>query len=286
MRMIGELVQLEVQTEADKAALPDQVHLIEMPNSLPENVPLSCCIAVVQDANPMSVVNTALETGLGHVIQQNGDDFWKEVDTASRLILNPETLFADPVQSVFYRRDLGVREGTRKTLILDINDRKDKKNLIREIGAFLSSIPLTETIHDSVIAIADELFTNAVFHGNRCVQNPDGPPPKDPHPIGRMIVSCEGDRLVVGCQDYYGSLSKSRVLSRLLECYGKGVSATINRGKGGAGIGFKMIFDLCMSLYVGVSAGKSTLICCVLPLGQSFKNNEAMLKNLHWVTTK
>jgi hypothetical protein len=98
----------------------------------------------------------------------------------------------------------------------------------------------------------------------------------------RLFAAEDGQRLLVGIEDPFGSLDVKAYLNRIHKCYSS-VKDSINFGEGGAGIGSYIIFNAGSSLYYGVKPGQTTLLICVLPYKMSRRQREDLPKHLHWI---
>ena len=88
-------------------------------------------------------------------------------------------------------------------------------------------------------------------------------------------------KMMIIYQDPFGSLDPDKVIEGIQKSYKKGRSKAMNRGPGGAGIGFHMVYELSSSLHIAVHQNEKTVICATLPLGKSLKETENLGKNLH-----
>ncbi len=103
----------------------------------------------------------------------------------------------------------------------------------------------------------------------------------------RLCYAHDGERLVVACEDPYGELSPAAFVRRMDDVYTLGVRGAMRMEPGrGAGIGCVLMFESCESLYLGVQAGKKTLVSCVISIRASQKKRAGFRKNLHLIYSR
>jgi hypothetical protein len=89
------------------------------------------------------------------------------------------------------------------------------------------------------------------------------------------------EKLIVGAIDPFGALNIPELLARLVKSHQQGAESTLNMRTGGAGIGFRMIYDYAASLTLAVQVGRSTAVFASFPLNVTPKNAQLDRKNLH-----
>jgi hypothetical protein len=100
----------------------------------------------------------------------------------------------------------------------------------------------------------------------------------------KFYLQTSENRLAIACEDPFGALDIEKFIGRMNEVYQKGAGEVINLYRpGGAGLGCVLMFENCISMYLGVSSGKMTLVSCVLPLGVSYRQKAALKKSLHLI---
>jgi hypothetical protein len=251
------------------------------------------CIGVGEGLEPEHILRVATERSVSHLCQKNGHEFDKEMRTSNNLILAPDTYFAYPIASVFTPDDLSA--ASEKALIASeqfFDCSNQKRSVLESITTEMSKRGLAQTLIDDVVAVADEMFTNAVFnapfvdkvtHINPNVSRNTLEIQLEDGKRGRLFLAHDESRLMIGCEDPYGSLSVEKYLNKVKATYAQGAAATMNFGPGGAGLGSYIIFNAGCSLYYGVRPGHATIICCVLPLGMSNRKRAQLPKHFHWI---
>jgi hypothetical protein len=251
------------------------------------------CIGLATGLPPEQVLRLATELGYTHVIQKNGLEYAKELQTTEILVDNPTGFFNFPVASIFNPTDLSP-EGDKKAILADtlFTSSAQKRDILDGFMKSMESRTLPRTLIEDITLVADEMFTNAVFnapfvdkmtHENANVSRHSMEVSFNSNQPGRMLMAADETRIMIACEDPYGSLNLNGYLSRIKATYDRGAAATINFGAGGAGIGSYIIFNTSASLFVGVKAGRATIIACLLPLGLSNRKRSLLPKHLHWI---
>lgn len=251
------------------------------------------CIGIAQSLEPEQVVHLALNQAVGHICQKNGHEFDKELRSANNLVLAPDAFFAYPIASTLTPDNLSA-DSERALLATEyiFNSSSQKRSALDQIVHAMNTKGLSQTITDDVTLVADEMFTNAIFnapfvdkltHINPGVSRNTLEINLEPGKQGRLFLAYDESRLLVGCEDPYGSLSVERYLNRIKDTCAQGAAATMNFGAGGAGLGSYIIFSAGCSMYVGVKPGQSTIICCVMPLGMGNRKRALLSKHFHWI---
>lgn len=251
------------------------------------------CIGVTDSMQPQDVLRLATEQGFGHVIQRKGLEFDKEIKSAERLINAPESFFTFPIASIFSPDDL-TAEAESKVIAAQakFNSSHQKRDILKIFSKAMESKGVSQTMNDDITSVADEMYTNAVFNApfvssgskfNPGVSRQDQEVILEVGKQGLLVLAHDEKRIMIACQDPYGSLNLDGYLGKIKATYERGAAATMNFGSGGAGIGSYIIYNTCVSFYVGVKAGRTSIICCVLPLGMSNRKRALMPKHLHWI---
>lgn len=250
-------------------------------------------IAVTSQMPPEDVLRCALEQGYGHICQKSGFAYDLEVQSASALIQSPELFRKHPVAAILTPDDLS-EISERALLEVDIafGSSSMKREVLDALVKAMESKGLPRTMVEDVLSVADEMFTNAVFNApfidlatqiNPGVDRHLTEVMFEPGKAGRLFMAADESRMVVGCEDPFGSLNLHRYLSKIRDTYLRGPAATMNFGSGGAGLGSYIIFNSGCSLYFGVWPKQATLVCCVIPLGMSYRKRAQLPKHLHWI---
>jgi hypothetical protein len=235
-------------------------------------------ILVAEGLSPERVINLALDFGVHHVIQKNSMRFSQELEAAKTMSFQPKEFFANPIQVILGKEKMKLAQSC--LISCEAGDRKE--TVLGQMDRFLQAKPETRGIRDDIRAAADELFTNSSKNTGNFYLKLQGGAPQDHRP-GRveLLISFDDERLVLGCIDSFGDLQTTSVLKRIYGVIQNGVGESIKMGAGGAGIGSYMIFNSCISLYMGVKRNQSTMVFCVFPLSKKHVELSSLPKNIH-----
>lgn len=251
------------------------------------------CVGLASGLCPEAILHLATDLGFMHVCQKDGHEYDKDLAAANQLVGREENLMLFPVASILSPDRLNLEEERRILRVdYDFDHAIQKRELLSELTKSCHTMMLSQTLIDDVIAVADEMFTNAVYNApfvdvntqkNLGMDRQKQDVRMDVGKKGRLFLAQDDTRLLVGCTDPYGSLDLKRYLNKINATYTRGPAAAINYGPGGAGIGSYIIFNAGSSLYFGVWPGRATIICCVIPLGLSNRKRIQLPKHLHWI---
>ncbi len=251
------------------------------------------CIGLSEALPPQDVLRLATEQGFSHICQRQGLEFNKELETSQNLVAAPESFFQFPVAAIFEPSRLNAKSEEKYIAVqANFNSSNQKRGILASIAKAMELKSVPQTMADDIASVADEMYTNAVYNApfvdqktkfNPGVSRQDVEIILDKGKEGRLILAHDDQRIMIACQDPYGSLNLDGYLTKIKATYDRGAAATMNFGPGGAGIGSYIIYNTCVSFYVGVQAGRASIIACVLPLGMSNRKRALMPKHLHWI---
>lgn len=251
------------------------------------------CIGVADGLTPEQILTLAVDHNVKHVLQTTGYEFDKEVRSANVLIAHPEGFREFPIASILAPEDLSpISERALTEVDEKFHSSGEKRGILEAMLKAMESKGLSQTLIEDVISVADEMFTNAVFNAPFVDATTQINPGVNRHSTevrfeagkyARLFLAHDESRLIIGVEDPFGSLNLPRYLAKIKETYLRGPAATMNFGPGGAGLGSYIIFNAGSSLYFGVWPGSATTLCCVIPLGMSYRKRVQLPKHLHWI---
>lgn len=281
---------------APKLIQPQPWHLDLDVAALNPGAPLgidSQCVGIADALAPERTLHFAVTANLTHVVQRQGHCFAEEMRAAENLVAAPASFREFPLCSILHPGHASPAL-ERVPLLSEINfsSSAHKRDVMASVTSTLQDRH-SQTMVEDLLAVTDELFTNAIYNAP-FVDLGSGANPgvsrQDQNEIkytgdksSRMVLAADGTRLVIGCEDPFGSLNLPRYLHRIKETYVRGPAATMTFGPGGAGLGSYIIFNAGASLYFGVWPGIATVIYCVIPLGMSYRKRTLLPKHLHWI---
>lgn len=251
---------------------------------------LEWSIGVGDQMDPGRVISLAVNHGLSQIVQISNVEFDKELKVSALMLQKPQKFLDFPVSAVLDPEHASSeKEKELQLLQIDFSSAKEKSTRLDELRTVLGQITRSSLV-DEICLVADELFTNAIY-------NAPHPEADQEMPIERtastrvksarpatLRLGKSGERLVLSCQDLYGTLQPRALLKRIEDCYRQGTESMINWGPGGAGIGSFLIFNCCVGLYIATEPGKRTVVCCAFPLNHKSRRRDELPKNLHVAT--
>lgn len=239
------------------------------------------------------LVELMADNGLHHVVQLSNTMFASELNTSALMLSESDTFFNKPVVSVLSPLETDVHDDSEYIIWeKEFTYKETKTRDLDELEEFLATVIRPKSTIQSVRLIADELYTNAVYNaplskfGKQLLKVLPFRRYNKPK-SARLFIAQHNDRLVVGCEDQFGSLSVSALMKRVKSIYEKGVGDSIKfTSSTGAGIGTYMIMQACTSYFAAVFEDKKTLVMGVIPLGVSSRKREELPKNIHLIQYK
>jgi hypothetical protein len=245
-------------------------------------------IILIDKAPHISVLSLCSENGVRHVVQKSNIKSTAEIDFSSQMVQTPADFFAHPLSCIFGIPQASTEnENILSSLSFSVGSLTEQKNILAQFESFIRKLTPSQALMNDILTVVDEALTNAVFNAPFVNTSTAAPSrdemnvPIDPDKKPYLFAGHDGERIIVGCRDSYGSLNVTELLKRIKTCYQNNVGDVINFGEGGAGIGSFMMFESCASMYIGVDAGHSTTICCSFPLKLSATQRGELPKNIH-----
>lgn len=287
------------------AAVKKPIQLTDLQSQL--TAPLSKAISVVDVTNLPGaadkvivaadgldmgeVLNLSVDRKARQICQLHAGAVDSELNASAIMLKDPQLFLDYPIGVILAPKNL-TPETNRELTKLHICFRRtaEKMPSLEHLRELLEQNGRTESLIADAILIADELFTNAIFNApfvdvktgfNPGVDRSDESVEIGKGYTGELLAGFDDERLVIACRDPYGSLNLEQLLVRIRDCCIKGVSANMRIGNGGAGIGSYMVFNASSSLYIGVQAGKCTVVAAVIHWKWNTRKRSEASKNLH-----
>ncbi len=233
-------------------------------------------------------VLSLIDLGFEHIVQADREDFAKELLASSLMTLRPQAFLKNPIPFFLSGFDSErIISDPDRHLILRFTKQSEKATLLDWLGVFLDRNPATATIRDLCLQAADEMISNALFNapvrpsGKRAYKDlPRNSEIELPSSQACSLFACFADeRVVLGCEDPFGSLDKGLLLNHLRDVF-RDDAATMKYSAGGAGLGLRHLIENAANFYVLVNEGKSTLVACGFVL-RGLKANMTIAKHMH-----
>lgn len=271
---------------------PNQSWQLDLAGQIPAGIDAQC-IGLAEALTPENVLRFATDNQLKHVCQKQGFEYARELESANAIVNGPDCFRQLPGATILTPYDL---TPTSESKLMSVNaffDGSDhKRDVLELVTREMNLRAHSQTLVEDVISVADELFTNAVYNApfvdlvtqvNPGISRHDTQVRFESGKRARLFLAEDQTRLVIGCEDPFGSLNLNRWLGKIKDTYVRGPAATMNFGPGGAGLGSYIIFNAGSSLYFGVWPGQATVLACVIPLRMSLRKRTLLPKHLHWI---
>jgi hypothetical protein len=245
-------------------------------------------IVVVEDAD-LKDMSLLLDAGFLHLLQKSRKDFSQELLIASLMIVKPEAFVRNPIP-FFFSGGLSAEKAIFAGTVLQLNFTSsfEKPMLLDELRRFLFRHPQLEAVSDLCGQVADELITNACFGAPTKANG--APMYQDRARTDEVIVptnkratffACYSDyRIVIGCQDRYGSIRPQVIREHLVSTF-KQSKAAPKSLVGGAGLGFKYMIENSANFYLFCEQSLTTLVACGFLL-EGLRANVSPKKHIHF----
>ncbi len=265
--------------------IPDSIYLVSSTEDLPKDAVPKNTIIVGEKISAKDVVNLANSLGVNHVVQATPEMLEHEVMIAVNMIQNVDSFMSDPlIQILTTSNDKHEKKQINENkMSWNFRSLEEREGIKSEISGYLESVPGSQHVWKAALAVADELLTNALYHNLPMpVKEPkfEDVRLKDDR-FAMLFLSYNDGRLVVGCKDPFGSLKTDKLLRQVWASYRGEKIQSVNMNTFGAGIGCRMVFNHSVGFLAGVKPGASTIVCSVIPLGQTNSVSIENTKNLH-----
>lgn len=229
--------------------------------------------------------------GYEHAVCQLREDFPSELLCSALLALKPDSFMRNPLPFFFNGFDpnseLTDRKDNNFTVTFESTDQKDA--LMEHLVKFWSRKSAVASLEDICLQIADEMFTNIFFNapvdarGMRPFRQQNRTTTIHlPERYKAKMFSCfSEDKVIIGCEDPFGSIARNEIMFRLESIYTEAMSAP-RAHTAGSGLGLKFLIDNSANFYLFCEKGKKTIFACALLL-KGLKANLTASKNIHFV---
>lgn len=232
-----------------------------------------------------------LASGFEHAICQEREDFSSEILCSALMALRPDSFLKNPLPFFFNGFDPNSEFSDRKdnNFTITFDSTEQKEQLMEHLVKFWSKRSAISALEDICLQIADEMFTNIFF--NAPVDARGIRPLKQqsrttsihlPDRYKAKMFSCFTDeKVIIGCEDPFGSIARNEIMFRLESIYLEAMSAP-RAHTAGSGLGLKFLIDNSANFYLFCEKGKKTIFACGLIL-KGLKANLTASKNIHFV---
>jgi hypothetical protein len=267
---------------------PVRVVSMPLPKQIPSSVDVRKTIVVAENTG-MKDVMRVLERGFEHVVQRHRADFANELLASCLMIQRPKIFSNDPIG--FFLNGLnssGEIDTSINNLIVEFTSTEDKHLVMEWLNDLLQKDKRAEQFKSIAMQVADEMISNALFNapvdlaGRRLFQElPRTSTIRYPakKKSAQLFGSFNENKLIIGCEDPFGSIRRPQVLTVLSGNYSEDMVYVRTEGPG-AGVGVRFMIDNSANFCLYCEPNKRTLFACSILL-ESFKSNFSVKKHLH-----
>lgn len=238
-------------------------------------------IAFYRQLQPEKILYFIEKYGFKHIVSIAGNDGAYNLKKAVSLANNQKN-FLNMADCEIWNMFTGV---SGKPFIFSFNSSMDKARLDKEFVVYFGGIPGASRFQSVAMMVLDELFTNAIYNapvvrmdGNSSVSRKISITMKED---AFIFLECSRKKIHIGCIDPYGTLVPDKLVRKLSAIYSNGADESMRfEENGGAGIGFRMMFDKCTEMFVGVQKMKKTCVFFSLPVNMKEYGGNVP-KNIH-----
>lgn len=240
--------------------------------------------------SPEELLPLFLNSSTNHFLQRSNPWTRVELQTSALMIRSPETFFESPLSAILNPERAGPwAERVFCEFEFVFNKSSQKPKLLEQLSVYLNAISHSSIFVSEASLLVDELFTNSLYNApytnsdNSDVgfSRSEGVAEMNFPKVGKISLGRLGDRLVICCEDPYGSLHTHNLLNRVKSCLDLGPDRMMRFETGGAGIGSFLMLMTSTSLFIAVKKNVKTVIAATLPLRISNRKKNEMPKNLH-----
>lgn len=243
-------------------------------------------ILVCDQISDGEVLRLATDRNASQIIQEKSPEWENEMKSSGVMIDTPLSFLDFPLCTILTPDNVNA-ENEKKLRISEtiFSKSSEKANILAQVEATLKAIHCPKSFITDLQIVADELVTNAIYNAafadTEIIVNRQKS--VDVCRDCRLVIGMHDGRLVMACEDQFGSLDINKLLGQVRRCVEEGVAGALNWGDGGAGIGSYMVFLSSISMYYGVHDKQKTIVACVFPLGRAARTRHKIAKCIHFV---
>jgi hypothetical protein len=261
--------------------LPGDMALIDQ---APRDRTLVIIDELYPEFNPMDFFMAGFE----HVLYSKREDFVSELLSSCWMTLRPGS-FADNPIPFFFNGFVpeSFHPVVENNFLKKFSESQEKPFLLNELEYFLNQYTGLMDIKDICLQSADEMISNALYNapvnqtGKKLYEKtPRDVPVQLLTGLHNNLFACfSPTKVIIGCEDPFGSVDLERVLERLKEVYPKNKAGTLDT-KSGGGLGLNFMTTNSSNFYMYCQQKKKTVVACGFLLQGKRKNTSAN-KHLH-----
>ncbi len=242
-------------------------------------------IIIINDASVQDLI-FLVNKGFEHIVQRDRKDFAQELLVSALMAAKPKAFVNNPIPFFFSGfQDPKSTKFLENNLVSSIKSSSEKRLLIEKLYDFLQTSDKLKSVSDVCLQIADELITNAIYASPAAKAKGYAEEVTfTPETQVRFFCCYSEHRVIIGCEDQYGTFKKSLFLHSLKLIFNEEKVKPKKNPNGGAGLGFKYLIENSANIYLFSQENKRSLVACGLDV-KRLRDNLSKSKNLHFSFT-
>ena len=228
-------------------------------------------VIVSDQLSQLQVLQLHLNNQVEHVVQKSNLAVDGEIFVSQTMMSLPVDFINFPISSILSTEMPTREEEDGFTLFSRRVERLDEKSsVLTEVESCLRKWTQSTALISDILLVADEIVSNCFHHA-----------PAESQGRPQISLGRNAERFVLVCRDFHGTLDVEHLLHTIRSCYELGADQAMKFSPGGAGLGSYLVFEACVSLYVAVESGVTSIVGCSFPLRLSTSRRKQTPKNLH-----
>ncbi len=175
-----------------------------------------------------------------------------------------------------------------------MHDSGGREELATELGEFVRLVGCGARLGEGFLVAADELVSNAIYNapvdddGNHIFRHVDRTSAVKLPPGAEVTIkyACDGQHLILGVTDNFGSLAHETMIDYLQRCFARRKKDQIEDKSGGAGLGLFMVFRALNTFVVNIVPGAKTEMIGFIEIGGTYRDYMEHETSFHIFTTR
>lgn len=246
-------------------------------------------VILVPEMSSADIGRFLSKTEACHFISSSREDASLDLLTTALLVKQPETVL-HPESTIFLRKLPWAGATPTPILQAEFNSIQSKAKVIDSLRQITETNRKVRPYRHRLLQIADELITNALFCApvdfrgeplyrdiprNLSVEYPSH------QPRAKLNVFLSSKRILIGCEDPYGSLDLAETRRKLATSFTRNLSQVGHPIGVPLGLGLRTVMENSNSLYILCKRRELTSVYCAFDVGISNKAVESTPKHFH-----
>jgi hypothetical protein len=221
-----------------------------------------------------------------HSVRLNRPDSMHEVVSSCLMLKKPKAFIQGQRPFLLYEFQSSKRAKDTNYMVQSFNSSQDRKKILKKLKTFVQMDDKASRFSDRIIQIADEFLLNALFNaptdsaGEKVYSHLERDRQVEylnQKRKGRFFIYTNKAKVLVGCEDPFGSFPIRKAILDMSKSYEAGGGAG-----GPLGIGLRNVMGLAQCMYLAVKPGRYTSIAVAFQASGRLRDIESAGCNLHF----